>query len=486
MSRKYLTFYFKYLLIAGCPLAFTGSSIIFAQDWSTPIPIAEETHGYHPFILADGEYVHVVFPNDIGWSKICYLRSTNGGDSWDNRRVISDTTEDAGDAFPRILKNGSRLMILWKAYLTSNRNSANIGYSISNDRGVTWSHPDYVFERNWYTFYQFNPSNSGQRIDITISLGLDGENLYIYNVRSTDFGGHWSTPVVLYHPRIVTGVSEQVSFANYVHFVWSGTFNVDSLVNLNYARSDDYGQTWSENYDINEGEGWFQKPAISVDQQGNIAIIWEDPRGVLFRKSTNSGETWDPITLISDNNYYDGNNDIVIEENKILAAWCVNYWDIRFTKSFDNGQHWDEEYWIDRDTCESRDLSLASSGKNIYIIWYNEWNLGLDNALYFSRWPAHWVDIKDENELPLTINIKAYPNPFNSAATIDYQLDAGTNVTIDIYDALGQRVTNLVENYQLPGNYKTVWKADDLPSGIYFFKLQAGDNTETKKMTLVK
>jgi len=79
-----------------------------------------------------------------------------------------------------------------------------------------------------------------------------------------------------------------------------------------------------------------------------------------------------------------------------------------------------------------------------------------------------------------------YPNPFNSSTVISYSLPFSANVTIDIYDILGRHVESLLNVQQTMGNHQVIWEADDFSSGVYFYKLQAGDYTETKKMVLLK
>ena len=79
-----------------------------------------------------------------------------------------------------------------------------------------------------------------------------------------------------------------------------------------------------------------------------------------------------------------------------------------------------------------------------------------------------------------------YPNPFNASTTIQYDLVKDSPVNIGIYDILGQRVVTLVNQKQPAGHHQVIWNATDVSSGIYFYKLSAGDYSETKKMVLLK
>ena len=79
-----------------------------------------------------------------------------------------------------------------------------------------------------------------------------------------------------------------------------------------------------------------------------------------------------------------------------------------------------------------------------------------------------------------------YPNPFNPTTNIRYTLPANNHVTLKVYDTLGQLVSTLVDKNQVAGSYALNFKADNLPSGMYLYRLKAGNYIETKKMMLIK
>jgi len=79
-----------------------------------------------------------------------------------------------------------------------------------------------------------------------------------------------------------------------------------------------------------------------------------------------------------------------------------------------------------------------------------------------------------------------YPNPFNASTMIKYELPYQSQVTIEIYDILGRKITTLQNGLQSPGYHQALWQAEDVASGVYFYKLQAGEYSESKKMILVK
>jgi len=114
-----------------------------------------------------------------------------------------------------------------------------------------------------------------------------------------------------------------------------------------------------------------------------------------------------------------------------------------------------------------------------------------DDRLYFDNYKviSHSstgigpVDCQVSDNFSLTQN---YPNPFNAATTIQYNLPEASTVTIDIYDINGRKVTGLFNGIQPAGSHQVIWDANDVSTGMYFYKLQANDYTETKKMVLLK
>ena len=91
------------------------------------------------------------------------------------------------------------------------------------------------------------------------------------------------------------------------------------------------------------------------------------------------------------------------------------------------------------------------------------------------------------DEIPTAYNLSQnYPNPFNPTTKIEYSLIEASRVRLSVYNSLGQEVMNLVDNHQAAGKYLVDFNATNLPSGIYFYRLQSEKFTAVKKMMLVK
>jgi hypothetical protein len=95
--------------------------------------------------------------------------------------------------------------------------------------------------------------------------------------------------------------------------------------------------------------------------------------------------------------------------------------------------------------------------------------------------------INDGNRLPNKYSLSQnYPNPFNPSTEIKYSIAREGNVSLKIYDALGREMAVVVDGYKNAGNYSATFNADNLTSGIYFYRLTAGEFNQVRKMILLK
>jgi hypothetical protein len=79
-----------------------------------------------------------------------------------------------------------------------------------------------------------------------------------------------------------------------------------------------------------------------------------------------------------------------------------------------------------------------------------------------------------------------YPNPFNPSTKINFSVPSANYVDLRVYDILGREVKVLASKFVNAGEYEIEFDAKDLASGMYYYRLQSGDNVAVKKMTLVK
>jgi hypothetical protein len=91
------------------------------------------------------------------------------------------------------------------------------------------------------------------------------------------------------------------------------------------------------------------------------------------------------------------------------------------------------------------------------------------------------------NDLPEAFKLdQNYPNPFNPTTTIRYALPARAHVTLFVFNSLGQQVATLVNDAQDSGYHDVRFDASGLASGVYFYRLRAGDCVATKRLIVVR
>ncbi len=97
------------------------------------------------------------------------------------------------------------------------------------------------------------------------------------------------------------------------------------------------------------------------------------------------------------------------------------------------------------------------------------------------------TDSKNNLQIPSSFEVfQNYPNPFNPSTTIKYSVPQAAIVKVSVYDILGREILNLVNEEKLPGNYEVKFDGANLSSGIYFYRMQAGEYMIVKKMSLIK
>jgi hypothetical protein len=131
-------------------------------------------------------------------------------------------------------------------------------------------------------------------------------------------------------------------------------------------------------------------------------------------------------------------------------------------------------------------FTLTAPGPGTYTV----------NAGFKSPSPRRWdsvmvnISITDVGENPSNPTeyklYDNYPNPFNPSTILRYSIPEASFTAIKIFDALGNEVSSLVNETKSAGTYEVEFNATDLSSGIYYYTLQAGSFTQTKKMILIK
>ena len=131
-------------------------------------------------------------------------------------------------------------------------------------------------------------------------------------------------------------------------------------------------------------------------------------------------------------------------------------------------------------------LTVTSGGQEKIDFEYVENIDGSPNCSSNKAEPGE-VTLAEQGQLPETFVLnEAYPNPFNPSTVIAYGIPEGADVELVVYDVSGRKVARLVDGYKQAGYHSVVFDAPRLPSGVYFYRLQAGSFVASKQITLLK
>jgi len=166
------------------------------------------------------------------------------------------------------------------------------------------------------------------------------------------------------------------------------------------------------------------------------------------------------------------------------TATSDDYWLI---KTDSQGQEeWDETYGGAND---ERGVCVAQTSDGGYILGGSTQSYGAggwDGWLVRLGPSPGGVIPADEARPDKFALLRAFPNPFNPSTRITYDLPTTCPVTLEVFDLLGRCVANLAKGVQPAGNYSILFDGSGLPSGLYFYRLQAGNFIQTQKMVLLK
>jgi len=240
---------------------------------------------------------------------------------------------------------------------------------------------------------------------------------------------------------------------------WGATISADDGENFIitwYAPWDIYAQRYSmdgtalgSNFNVNDDQGsaWHERPSISVDSTGNFIITWwmdehNDNYEIYAQRYLSDGTAVDSNFRV--NNIGDGLQrypNVKLWNNRIYSTW--------------------EDNRVDG---------------AVFDIWANvlDWNVvGISNN---EQYQALSTFVLHPN----------YPNPFNPFTTIEFTLPNSEIVTIDVYNIGGQKIQTLLRKKMPAGKHKVEFNGQNFPSGVYLYRIEAGEWTDVKKMILLK
>lgn len=522
-------------------LLISGKS--FSQTGNIAIHIPVNEYAANEVTIA----INPVSPNYLsaGANISYFYSSSDSGKTWSKSNLASPfgvwgdpciIYDALGNLYYAHLSNPPSSMGYWIDRIVVQKSTDN-GRTWNSGAGVGYSPPRKMQDKEWLTA---DFSNSVFRNNLYLSWtefdhygSTDpADSTRILFSRSTDHGESWSQPVrisdrggnCIDSDETVEGCVPAVGPEGQIYLSWAGPLG------LMFDKSTDGGRTFGGDIFVSSiPGGWdYAIPGISrangmpitccdisnSPYRGNIYISWSDQRNgedntdIFFVKSTDGGGSWSsPIKVNDDNTNRHQFFNWMTVDNKTGIIYIIFY-DRRNTNSVDT------EVYLARSadggkTFSNFRISNSSFSPNPNIFFGDYTNIAAYNGKVYPIWMSlnnsqmtiftsgirddgkvTGVDAPGENIIRDFRLFQNYPNPFNPSTTISYQVPEASFVSIKIYDMLGSIIAEPVNEYKARGIYEVSFDAnsapDGLPSGIYFYKFEAGSFRQTKKMILLK
>jgi len=524
-----------------CAVLSSGIRLLKSTDkgvtWTNLGNIVSNSNADKEWIAADqtnGPYqnhVYMAYVNFATGASVDFHRSTNNGASWSFVGNMGTGTPNPG---PDVAVGpGGRVYLAWYNGGTVVRVSTDGGASFNSSVQASFhSTPGTVNGSGRYVLKTDIRVNGMPHI--AVDMSSTSRRGYIYNVyasnppgpdaadvfctRSTDGGVTWSSgdPVRVNNDATFTDqwmCDVSVDLQGRVWAMWWDSRNDDpgNMMTETYgAVSTDGGLTFT-NFKISNQN--FNPAAVKIFQAANHYYLGDYQgiagRNITFPFYTGQNNTLQDFTAylpdygISFNKTIDSINptstSVVRMRNPVMGPYSgqVTYTTNispspapgTLTPTFSPGNV--RTFTGVSDSVLINTTSTANVPQGLYTVTVTGTETGgprVHTRSYQIR-IGNFVGIQQTNtEVPQVYSLQQnYPNPFNPVTNIKFGLPKGSFVTLKIYDMLGKEVASLINNTNLAaGNYTYDFNAVNVPSGIYFYKLSAGEFSDVKKMTLIK
>lgn len=359
------------------------------------------------------------------------------------------------------------------------------GMSRSTNSGITWEPINSGISSRDVVSSEIK--NIAIKPDGTIFIGYATNFPSTLVYRSTDNGSNWVSAQTGIQGGEILGLTIDDSGYVYASTDWNGVYkstnNGNSWSNIGNPSQggklafNSIGDLFLASY----GGGLWKLPAgdtIWVDLTSNYGSNWlyslfiskSDYLYTDGSRSTDNGLTWTTMSI--------GNMAYSYAENSAghLFADTFNYGS-GVKRSTDYGVTWESI----NSGIPTNDVRAVAIDSNDYL-YAGPWGYSLFKSTTSTITSVEHSDLTPES-FSLSQN---YPNPFNPRTTIQYSIPSSQFVTIKVYDIIGRDILTLVNEHKEAGSYKVYFMGDNIPSGIYFYRLHAGPFEESKKLILLK
>ena len=463
---------------------------VFAQ-WQTDVRLTNNTANTlasrDKGIAVYGNNIHVVFQDHRdGDGEVYYIRSTNSGVSWSTEQRLSPIGNFS--VAPTIALYQSTIHVVW---FDLRLPTFDIFYMRSTDNGTTWQ-PEVQLTTDSLDSQYPALSVSGNNVYLAWDDNRHPPNTEIYFRRSTNAGVNWSSEMRLTNDTVVSNDISVASIGQIIHLAWvSGTGNSE----IYYRKSTNGGANWSTEQRLTNDPFISFNPCFALGGQ-NINLLWSDSRDgnseIYFKKSTDGGAVWSTDLRLTNAVNNSTSPSAVAFGQMIGVVWTdfrLNFNKIYYKASTNGGQDWSEDLFISTPFNFGYAIysSIDISDSSLHVVWEDARH-GSPELYYRKNILGSPVEVTPvNNEIPSEFSLSQnYPNPFNPVTNIKFSIPKTGLVKLTVYDATGRETAALFNGELSAGTYSYDFDASQLTSGIYFYRLEANEFTQTKKMVLIK
>ncbi len=326
-----------------------------------------------------------------------------------------------------------------------------------------------------YPYFEISNNNTGSLIVSTMSLDSGYNKVYVSN----NSGLNWIRQNILFPENSET---YDVSITDPNH-MWVGVNCTDvSCPDMRYYFTTNAGINWQlRTFTLISNNVRMDAPVFKQDNM--FGLIFSPGFNMYLYSTSNGGTNWFAPYLFISGNYY----DVKLFNVDSTQIW---YWvtQKKIFKSTNDGTNWSEMTISINDPDYIRGVSFKKFSNK--IVAYAGTNKGIIHKLSETISPIGIQPVTTEIPKQYLLS-QNYPNPFNPVTKIKFGIPAGGYVKLNIFDVLGRNIKTPVNENLAAGSYEIEFDGTNLPSGIYYYKLEAETSrrdlfTETKKMVLVK